>query len=92
MNEETIKCKKDLAFSISKNSMIMLHFSAKENTNIEDKSKNQSGIHDESQKCENFTDFLFNIQNHHSNKIIIAQININSLRKKLDMLKNSVSE
>ena len=40
LNEETIKCKKDLAFSKSKNSMIMSNFSAKENTNVEDKSKN----------------------------------------------------
>ena len=56
-----MKCKKDLAFSTSKNSMIMSNFSAKENTNVESKSKNDSGIKDESQKCENFTDFLFNI-------------------------------
>ena len=92
LNEETIKCKKDLAFSTSKNSMIMSNFSAKENTNVESKSKNNSGIQDESQKCENFTDFLFNIRKHHSNKIIMAHININSLRNKFDMLTNSVSE
>ena len=35
LNEETIKCLKDLAFSTSTNSMIMSHFSAKENTNVE---------------------------------------------------------
>ena len=38
----------------------MSNFSAKENTNVEGKSKNESGILDESQKCENF---LFNVQN-----------------------------
>ena len=43
--------------------MIMSNFSAKENTNVEGKTENESGIQDESQKCENFTDFLFNIQN-----------------------------
>ena len=72
--------------------MIMSNFSATENTNVESKSKNDSGIQDESQKCENFTDFLFNIRKHHSNKIIMAHININSLRNKFDMLTNSVSE
>ena len=35
----------------------------------ESKSKNNSGIQDESQECEKFTDFLFNILKHHSNKI-----------------------
>ena len=49
-------------------------------------------IKDESQKWENFTDFLFNIRKHHFNKIIMAHININSLRNKSDMLTNSVSE
>ena len=49
-------------------------------------------MQDEPQKCENFTDFLFNIRKHHSNKIIMAHININSLRNKFDMLTNSVSE
>ena len=52
LNEETIKCKKDLAFSTSKNSMSMSNFSAKENTNVESKSENESGIQAESQKCE----------------------------------------
>ena len=46
LNEETMKCKKDLAFSTSKNSMIMSNISAKENTNEESKSKNDSGIQD----------------------------------------------
>ena len=46
LNEETIKCKKDLAFSTSKNSMIMSNFSAKENTNVEGKSENESGLQD----------------------------------------------
>ena len=77
MNEETIKRKKDLAFSIPKNSMSMSNFSAKENTNVESKSVNESEIQDEPQKCENFTDFLFNIRKKHSNKIIMAHININ---------------
>ena len=63
LNEETIKCKKHLAFSTSKSSMIMSSFSAKENTNLEGKSKNDNKIQDESQKCENFTDFLFNNEN-----------------------------
>ena len=72
--------------------MIMSNFSAKENTNVEGKSENESGIKDESQKCENLTDFLFNIRKHHSNKIIMAHINKNSLRNKFDMLTNSVSE
>ena len=72
--------------------MILSNFSAKENTNVESKSENENGIQDESQKCDNFTDFLFNIRKHHSNKIIMAHININSLRNKFDMLTNSVSE
>ena len=54
LNEETMKCKKDLAFSTSKNSMSLSNLSAKENTNVEGKSKNESRIQDESQKCENF--------------------------------------
>ena len=56
------------------------------------KRENESGIQDESQKCENFTDFLFNIRKHHSNKVIMTHININSLGNKFDMLTNSVSE
>ena len=83
---------KDLAFSTSKDSMIMLNFSAKENTNVEGKSKNESGIQDDLQKCENFTDFSFNIRKDHSNKILMAHFNINSLRNKFDKLTNSVSE
>ena len=80
--------KKDLAFSISKNSMSMLNFSIKENTNVEGKNENESGIQDESQKCENFIDLLFNIRKHHSNKIIMDHNNINSLRNKFGMLIN----
>ena len=87
-----MNCQKDLAFFTSENSTIMSNLSAKETTNVESKSKNDSGIQDESQKCEKFTDFLFNIRKHHSNKIIMAHININSLRNKFDMLTNSVSE
>ena len=71
---------------------IQFNFSAKENTNVESKSENESEIQNEPQKCENFTDFLFNIQKKHSNKIIMAHININSLRNKFDMLTNSVTE
>ena len=56
--------------------MTMSNFSAKENTNVESKSKNDSGIQDESQKCEKFYRFLFIIRKHHSNKIIMAHINI----------------
>ena len=74
LNEETMKCQNILAFSTSKNSMIMSNFSAKENTNVEGKTENESKIQDESQKCENFTDFLFNIRKHHSIKIIIISI------------------
>ena len=92
MNEETIKCKKDFALSTSNNSINVSNFSAKDITNVEGKSENESEIQDESQKCENFTDFLFNIRKHHSNKIIMAHININSLRNKFDMLTNSVTE
>ena len=92
LDEETVKCKKDLAFSASKNSMIMSNFSAKENANVEGKSENERGIQDESQKCENFTDFLFNIRKCHSNKIIMAHVNINSLRNKFHMFTKSVSE
>ena len=69
-----MKCQKDLAFSTSKKSMIMSNFSAKENTNVESKYKNGSRIQDKTQKCENFTYFLFNIRKHHSNKIIMAHI------------------
>ena len=70
----------------------MWNFSAKENTNVEGKRENESGIQDESQKCEKFTDFLFNIRKHHSDKIIMALINISYLRNKFDMLTNSVSK
>ena len=87
-----MKCQKDIAFSTSENSIIMSNLSAKEDTNVESKSKNDSEIQDESQKCEKFPVFLFNIQKHHSNKIIMAHININSLRNKFDMLTKSVSE
>ena len=72
--------------------MSMSNFSAKENTNLEGKSENESEIQDEPQKCENFTDVLFNIRKKHSSKIIMAHININSLRNKFDMLTNSVTE
>ena len=44
LNEETMKCQKDLSFSTSKNSMIKSNISAKENTNAESKSKNNSEI------------------------------------------------
>ena len=53
--------------------------SAKETTNVESISKSDSGIQDELQKCEKLTDFLFSIRKHHSNKIVMAHININSL-------------
>ena len=52
--------------------MNMSTFSAKENTNVEGKSENGSGIQDESQKCENFIVSLLNIRKHHSNKIIMT--------------------
>ena len=72
--------------------MSMSNFSAKENTNVGGKSENESGIQDESQKPENFMHSLFNIRKHHSNKIIMAHININSVRNKFDMLTDSVTE
>ena len=62
------------------------------NTNVESKSENKTEIQDEPQKCENFTDFLFNIRKKHSNKIIMAHISINSLRNKFDTLTKSVTE
>ena len=86
LKQETSKCKKDPVFSTSKN------FSAKENTNIKDKSKNESGIHNKSQKCENFIDSLFNIRKYYCNKINLAHININSIRNNIDILTNSVTE
>ena len=58
LNEETIKCKKHLVFFTSKNSMIVSAFPAKENTNVEGKSESERGIQNESQKCENLTNFL----------------------------------
>ena len=42
-----MKCQKYLAFSTSKNSLIMSNISAKENTNVEGKSENESGIQNE---------------------------------------------
>ena len=60
--------------------------------NVEGESENESGIQDESQKCESFTDFLLGIRKHDSNKIIMAHINLNSLRNKFDVLTNSVPE
>ena len=64
----------------------------KENTNVEGKSENESGIQDDSRKCESFTDFLFNTRKHHSSKIVVVQIKINFLRNKFDMLTYSASE
>ena len=72
--------------------MCMSNFSAKENTNVEGKSENERGIQDESQKCKNFIDSLFNIRKHHSNKITMAYINRNFLRNKFDRVTNSVTE
>ena len=71
----------------------MSNSSAKENADIERKNKEyrmqEYGIQDESQKCQNFIDSLFNIQKYHSNEIIMAHININSLGSEMDMLTNS---
>ena len=63
-----MNCQKDLAFFTSENSTTMSNLS-KETTNVESKSNNNSGIQDESPECEKYTDFLFNILKHHSNKI-----------------------
>ena len=52
--------------------------SSKENANVESKNENESGIQGESQKFENIIDVLFNIRKNHSNKIIMANIKINS--------------
>ena len=92
LNEETLKGKKDFAFSTAKDSMSMSIFSAKDNTNVEGKTENEGGIQDESQKCKYFIDSLFNIQRHHCNNIILAHIlvYINSLRNKFDMLTNKI--
>ena len=38
--------------------MIVSAFPAKENTNVEGKSESERGIQNESQKCENLTNFL----------------------------------
>ena len=92
MNEETTKCKKDFGFPTSKNSMSISNFYAKENIDVEGKSKNETGIQDKSQKCENFIDSLFIIRKHHSNKVIMAHIDVNSLRNKFDTLTTSVTE
>ena len=66
--------------------------SAKGNANAENKNENESGIQDESQKCKNFIYSLVKIRKDHSNKIIMAHININSLRNKFYVLTNSVTE
>ena len=58
LNEETMKCQKDIAFSTSENSMIMSNLSANEATNVESDSKNDSGIQDKSRKCEIFPVFI----------------------------------
>ena len=87
-NEKNIKCKKDLEFSTSKNLMAISNYSAKEYTNVESKSESDNGMQDESQKRKSFTDSLFNISKHHSNKIVLAHININSLTNKFDVLTN----
>ena len=68
--------------------MNMLNCSAKENTNAEGKSENESGIQGERKKCENLTN---NIRKHYSNNII-AHVNINSLRNKFGILTNSVTK
>ena len=92
LNEETLKGKKDLAFSTAKDSMSMSIFSAKDNTNVGGKTENESEIQDESQKCKYFIDSLFNIRRHYCNKIILVHIlaYINSLRNKFDMLTNRI--
>ena len=61
----------------------MLNYSAKEIANVESKNENESGMQDKSQKCKNFID---------ANNIIMADININFLRNKFDMLTNTVTE
>ena len=60
-NKGITKFKKDLGFFTSKNSMGMSNSFAKKNENVERKNKNESGMHDESQKCENFIGSLYNI-------------------------------
>ena len=70
----------------------MPNSSAKENANVDSKNENESGMQDESQKCQNFTDSLFSTQKYYSNKVIMVHVNINSLRNKFDMLTNSVTE
>ena len=43
-------------------------------------------------ECIHFIDSLCNIPKYHSNKIIMAHINIKSLRNKFDILTNSVND
>ena len=68
--------------------MSMSNFSAKENTNLKVKKEIESGLQDESQKYEHFIGSFLNKRKHHSNNIIAAHININSVRNKLHMLTN----
>ena len=72
--------------------MSMPNSYAKENTNVHSKNDNESRMQDESQKRKSFTDSLFNISKHHSNKIVLAHININSLTNKFDVLTNGFTE
>ena len=72
--------------------MTMLNSPAKEITNVESKNENESEIQDKLQKYENFINFLFNIRKYYPNEIIMAHINIASLRNEFDMLRNSITE
>ena len=92
LNEKIIEFKKDLEFSISKNSISMSNSPVKENANQESKNENEGVIQDELRKCKHFIDSLCNIPKYHSNKIIMAHINIKSLRNKFDILTNSVTD
>ena len=85
LNKETMKWKKAIEFSPSKNLISLWNYTAKDITNVESKNENESEFQDESQKCENFIDSLFNIQKHHPNNIIMAHIYMNSIKSKFDM-------
>ena len=55
----------------------MLNSSAKENENVKRENTNETGIQDESQKCENFIDSLFNIQ---KTNILIKPLRLISIK------------
>ena len=97
LNKETMKWKKAIEFSPSKNLISLWNYTAKDITNVESKNENESEFQDESQKCENFIDSLFNIKNTIRIKLlwlisiwILLEVNLicftNSVTKYTDIL------